>query len=265
VVVNAGSLQRPAQPEAIPDALKLRPDRLAQPQFWVNSSRTAATNPLGWALGFKEISAATNARTMIAALLPGVGFGNKIPLLMPEAPPAAAAGMACLLLANLDSFVFDYLLRQKLHGQTINLFVLEQLPVIASGRFDEPLPHAFATRIRAAGLMNGNHRHPSVSDFVVPQVLALSYTAHDLEPFARDLGYVDAAGQALAPIVWDDEDRRVRLAALDALFMYLYGLDEADAGYVLDTFPIIRAQDVAAFGRYRTRDEVLEWLRVLAV
>lgn len=264
VVVNAGNLQRAAQPEAIPHASKLRPDRLAQPQFWVDSARTAA-NPCGWALGFKEITAATNARTMIAALLPGVGFGNKVPLLLPEAlAPDAAARAASLLLATLDSFAFDYVLRQKLHGQTINLFVLEQLPVIAPGRFDEPLPQSFATRMRAAGLMNGDHPAPSVADFVLPQVLALSYTAHDLAPFARDLGYVDAAGQALPPFVWDDEDRRARLAALDALFMHLYGLDAADAGYVLDTFPIVRAQDEAAFGRYRTKDDVLELLRVLA-
>ena len=82
-------------------------------------------------------------------------------------------------------------------------------------------------------------------------------------PFARDLGYVDAQGKVLPPIVWDDEDRRARLAALDALFMHLYGLSEDDAGYILDSFPIVREQDQAAFGRYRTRDDVLAQLRLL--
>ena len=52
--------------------------------------------------------------------------------------------------------------------------------------------------MRAAGLMNGHHPQPTVADFVIPQVLALSYTAHDLAPFARDLGYVDARGAVLA-------------------------------------------------------------------
>ena len=87
--------------------------------------------------------------------------------------------------------------------------------------------------------------------------VALSYTAHDLAPFARDLGYVDAQGQVLPPFVWNDEDRRRRLAALDALFFYLYGLGLEDAAYVMDTFPIVRQQDIAAFGRYRTQDDVL--------
>ena len=110
--------------------------------------------------------------------------------------------------------------------------------------------------------MNGHHAQPTVADFVVAQVLALSYTAHDLAPFARDLGYVDAAGEVLPPITWDDEDRRARRAALDALFFHLYGLSEDDAAYVLGTFPIVRQQDIAAFGRFRTQDDVLALLRL---
>jgi len=96
-----------------------------------------------------------------------------------------------------------------------------------------------------------------VADFVIPQVLALTYTAHDMAPFARDLGYVDASGQVLPPFAWNEEERRARLAALDALFFYLYGLDADDAGYILDTFPIVRDQDQKAFGRYRTKEDVL--------
>ena len=92
-------------------------------------------------------------------------------------------------------------------------------------------------------------------------MLHLSYTAHDLAPFARDLGHVNADGSVKPPFVWNDEDRRARLAALDGLFMHLYGLNEDDAAYILDTFPIVREQDTAAFGRYRTQDDVLAQLR----
>lgn len=108
--------------------------------------------------------------------------------------------------------------------------------------------------------MNGAHSRPTISDFVVPQVLALTYTAHDMAPFARDLGYVDAQGQVLPPFIWNDEERRKRLAALDALFFHLYGLDPGDAAYIMDTFPIVREQDEKAFGRYRTKDDVLALL-----
>jgi hypothetical protein len=99
-----------------------------------------------------------------------------------------------------------------------------------------------------------------VADFVLPQVLALTYTAHDMAPFARDMGYVDDAGEVLPPLVWNEEERRARLAALDALFFYLYGLDANDAAYMLDTFPIVSEHDHKAFGCYRTKDDVLKLL-----
>ena len=218
-------------------------------------------NPYQWAVGYKEISAPTNERSMIATLLPAAAFGNKVPLLIPQGlPPEEAARTASLIAANFNAIAFDFVLRQKLQGQTINLFILEQLPVIAPARFNEPLPAAFAKAMRAADLMNGHHPNPTVVDFVVPQVLALSYTAHDMAPFARDLGYLDAAGQVLPPFVWNEEERRARLAALDALFFYLYGLNADDAAYILDTFPIVRDQDIKAFGRYRTKEDILALL-----
>ncbi|MDP2006598.1 MAG: hypothetical protein Q8K45_13050, partial [Rubrivivax sp.] len=263
VTVNAENLHRAAQPSPIRNAEKVDPARLPAPQYWVVDE---ADGLLGreWALGFKEITAPTNMRTMISAMLPNAAFGNKLPLLLiPDVDSASAARMAALLCANLNALAFDFVLRRKLQGQTINWFILEQLSVIAAATFDSPLSAPFAARMRETGLMNGHHPSPTVADFVIPQVLALSYTAHDLAPFARDLGYVDAQGQVLPPFTWDDEDRRRRLAALDALFFHLYGLGEDDAAYVMDTFPIVRQQDEATFGRYRTKDDVLALLRLM--
>ncbi|MFM8899786.1 MAG: Eco57I restriction-modification methylase domain-containing protein [Burkholderiales bacterium] len=263
VVIHAENLHRAAQPEPIQSAMKEQADRYPVAQFYVPSQETRA-NRFPWALGFKEISAPTNARTMIASIVPGVGFGNKLPLLVPQVEDAReAARMVALLCATLNSLAFDFVLRQKLQGQTINLFILEQLPAIAPDRFDQPLPTAFTMRMRQAGLMNGHHANPSVADFVIPQVLALSYTAHDLAPFAKDLGYVNEDGSVKPPVVWNEEERCARMNALDALFMHLYGLNADDAAYVMDTFPIVRQQDVAAFGHYRTQAEVLRLLALM--
>ena len=63
--------------------------------------------------------------------------------------------------------------------------------------------------------------------------------------------------------VCNDEEHRTRLAALDALFFWLYGLGADDAAYILDTFPIVRDQDIKAFGSYRTKDDVLTVLAIL--
>jgi hypothetical protein len=265
VVVNAANLHRAAQQEALGATEKADPARYPVVQYWVAQSDAELPQGLGYCLGFKDVTAPTNVRTMIAALLPRAGYGNTLPVLLPDSLaelPGPYARWVALLLANFASFAFDFVARQKVQGQHLNWFVVEQLPVIAPARFDEPLPAAFAAAMRKAGLMNGQHPHPTVADFVLPQVLALSYTAHDLAPFARDLGYVDEAGAALPPIAWNDEERRQRIAALDALFFHLYGLGADDAAYILDSFPIVREQDLKALGRYRSRDDILQCLKL---
>ena len=267
VVVNLENLHRAAQQEAISSDEKASCDRYPAPQYWVDASNAKELQGSGYALAFKDVTAPTNMRTMIAALLPAAGFGNTLPLLLPASEDDHArahyARIASLLLANLGVFAFDFVARQKVQGQHLNWFVVEQLPVIAPARFNDPLPAAFAQAMRAAKLMNGHHPQPTVADFVIPQVLALTYTAHDMAPFARDLGYVDAAGAVLPPFVWNDEERRARLAALDALFFWLYGIGADDAQYILSTFPIVREQDVRAFGHYRTEADILALLPLL--
>ena len=78
-----------------------------------------------------------------------------------------------------------------------------------------------------------------------------------MAPFARELGYNGP------PFIWDDEERRHLRARLDALYFHLYGLSREDAGYVLDTFPIVRREDEAKFGTYRTRHLILAYMNAL--
>ena len=56
----------------------------------------------------------------------------------------------------------------------------------------------------------------------------------------------------------------IGFTTLDALFMHLYGLNEDDAGYILDSFPIVREHDGAAFGDYRTKSLILVGMRRIA-
>jgi hypothetical protein len=241
IVVHADNVHRPGQPEATSAEHHADPKWCPTPQFWVPGTEVREHNAAGWALCFKEITAPTNQRTMIAAIAPGVGFGNKVPLLL--AQPHAGEPYetwAPLLLASLNSFAFDFVARQKVHGQTINLFILEQLPV--------PSRAAFARKIG----------RQTVGAFATDQVLHLSYTAEDLRPFAVALGF---GGD---PFPWDEEDRRHRMARLDALFFQLYGIDRVDADYILNQFPIVRADDEREFGRFLTRDLILAYMSAIA-
>jgi hypothetical protein len=264
VVLNLANLKRAAQQASLADLDKQAPGRFPKPQYWVLRGSIPVTQEFEYCVAYKSVTAPSNMRTMIAAILPACGVGNSMAMLLPTGQrDSNSARVLSLLLANINSVAYDFVLRQKVQGQNLNWFIVEQTCVIAAARFEVPLPAAFTTHMRESGLMNGHHAQPTVADFVIPQVLALSYTAHDLAPFARDLGYVDAQGDVLPPFVWNDEARRARMAALDALFFYLYGINVDDAAYMLDTFPIVRQQDEAAFGRYRTKDEVLALLRLM--
>ena len=236
VVVNPANVNRPAQPRNATLEDHLNPGWLPTPQFWVPESRCGWPSRSTWVLGFKEITASTNVRTFIAALLPTVGFGNKVPLLLPETTDRNE----WLLAANFNAMPFDFVARQKLQGQTLNLFIVEQLPVIVFDGYDQRFGYATAREL------------------VRDHVLRLTYTAYDMAPFARDLGY---DGQ---PYRWDEEERRHLRARLDALYFHLYGLTREDASYVLDTFPIVRREDEAKYGRYRTKDLILAYMNALA-
>ena len=98
----------------------------------------------------------------------------------------------------------------------------------------------------------------TAGELVHEHVLRLTFTSDDMSPFARDLGYTGS------PFVWDAEERRHLRARLDALYFHLYGLSRDDAGYILDTFPIVREKDEKEFGSYRTKELILAYMNALA-
>ncbi len=244
VVVNPENLNRPAQPREATADERAAPNWLPAPQFWVSIDDAEWPEGLGWTVAFKHVTAPTNVRTMIVCLAPRAGFGNSLPILSSTGGMSeeikAYKESSHLVCANLNAFALDFVTRQKVQGQNLNWFIVEQLPVIAPADYDQPFG---ATTARA---------------LVRDHVLRLTYTAHDMKPFARDLGYDGP------PFVWDEEERRHLRARLDALYFHLYGLSRDDAGYILDTFPIVRREDEKQFGRYRTRDLILAYMNALS-
>ena len=239
IVNREGNLFRPGQPDRTLDDEYLDPAFAPRPRYWISKQESDIAGNSRWLLAFKDITASTNVRTMIAAIVPQAGCGHTLPLLAPAESGFNGETAACLL-ANLNSFGFDYVARQKVQATHLTWYIIEQLPVIAPDAYDRPFGATTA--------------HALVRD----HVLRLTYTAHDVAPFARDLGYDGP------PFPWNDDDRRHLRARLDALYFHLYGLSRDDAGYVLDTFPIVRREDERQFGRYRTRDMVLTYMNALA-
>jgi hypothetical protein len=237
------------------------------PQYWVSRGAVEWPGDMPAVIAFRDIARPTDVRTMIAALVPFCAAGNKLPLIVPLVPEngksAKAKALAGyrealpLLVSNLNSIVFDFVTRQKVHAANLNWYIVEQLPVVP--------PAAYA---RAFG-------PKTARDIVRAEVLALTYTAHDMAPFARDMGYIDpATGEAKPPFVFDVQDRLRRRARLDAVYFMLYFPSSTPteiaalrdtAAYIYSTFPIVEREERAAHqGRYLSRELCLAYINALA-
>jgi hypothetical protein len=195
------------------------------PRYWVPSKdvdeRIGGWGDKEWMLGWRDIARSTDERTMICAPLPKVAVGHKIPLFFPY------ADNACLL-ANLNSFVLDYVCRQKFAGTSLAYFIVKQLPVLAPSGLAGESPWDGRSTLR---------------EWIEERVLELSYTSWDMRGFAKDLG------DAGAPFVWDEERRFAMRAELDAAYFHLYGVERDDVGYIMDSFGAFRRNDPERFER----------------
>jgi hypothetical protein len=220
------------------------------PYYWVSNNEV---NQLledkgwdrGWLIGWRDVTdARASARTLIASVIPRAGVNDKFLLMLPK----ASAQLSAALLGSLCSLVCDYVARQKVGGLALKYFTIKQFPILEPDRYAE------------ADLA-----------FIVPRVLELTFTAHDLKPWAEDLGFNGP------PFPWNPERRALLRAELDAYYAILYGLTRDELRYILDpadvmgvdypseTFRVLKNNERKQFGEYRTQRLVLEaWDRLSA-
>lgn len=247
VRVNAQNVHNAALSTDVTAEEKADPDFVPTPQYWVLASNVSLPENYPWVLAFRDIARATDIRTMIATAAPRAAFGNKAPLILPDENKDRRGTQ--LLLANLNSLIFDYVTRSKVHSTSMNWYIIEQLPVV-------PLQRYLDTKFGAK----------SANEIVSEAVLELSYTANDMAPFAKDMGYVDDVDNAKPPFIWNEERRLHLVAKLDAIFFHLYGItNRDDVRYIYSTFPIIEREELAKWGgAYRSRELCLGYMNALA-
>ena len=219
---------------------KGNPSFYVTPRYWVPVFEVDAQLDgwdRDWFLGFRDVTNATNERTAIFSIIPKIGVGHTLPLMFTN---EETIKISCLL-GNLNSFVFDYIARQKVGGIHLTFMYLKQLPVLP--------PSAYTS---------------ADIEYIAPRVLELVYTAYDLCPFAEDMGY---HGE---PFRWDEVRRAQLRAELDAYYARLYGLTRDELRYILDpkevhgedfpgeTFRVLKEKEMRRYGEYRTRRLVLE-------
>lgn len=200
-----------------------------------------------WIIGFRDITNATNERTFVCSPIPDAfGVGNSATLLYAERGTMPGA----LLLGMMSSLVFDYTTRQKIGGSHASIGFVKQFPIL--------IPAQIQT--------SGYERE------IVERVARLCWFNHDLDGWMEELREECPEEYDLPdePIIWNEEQRTVWQAELDAIFAHLYGLRTEDLRYILDpedvcgkgcineTFRVLKEREIRELGEYRTKRLVLE-------
>jgi len=210
---------------------------VVQPRWW--ASQKTILERLGRSdapalIGFRDVTRATDSRTMLASFIPLSGMINTAPVIsFDEAPPAR---LQCCLVANLNSFVLDYVTRQKIGHIHLNFFIVEQLPVLPPDTYSDRCPW---------------EKSKTLERWISERVLKLSCTSNDMVPLAKAAGFKELVHK------WKPDERAQLLAELDAAYLLLYGIKRDDAEYMLSTFSGSADSLPELFGNTSTKDLVL--------
>lgn len=241
---------------AIPSLPELHnPNSYIMPWYWVPqeevNNRLVKIDSKGniiwkwthkWLIGFRNITNSTNERTFILSPIPDAyGVGNSATLLFVERGTMPGA----ILLGMMSSLPFDYAIRQKVGGINMSTFFVKQFPVLTPEQVSS----------------SGYERD------IVERVARLCWFNHDLDGWMEELREECPEEYSLPeePVVWNEEQRAVWQAELDAIFAHLYGLSTEDLRYILDpedvcgkgcineTFRVLKERELRELGAYRTK------------
>lgn len=167
------------------------PNAQVFPRYWVSDAdlpNGPEDDLIKFNLAYRWIARTTDERTCIATVVPHAGFGNSSPIFK----TAQRSQLEAMLPAVLTSFVCDFVTRQKLGGANLTFGTMNQVSVLGPAILE------------------------SHAAFILPRVLELTYTAWDLQMFARECGYNGP------PFRWDEERRFLLRCELDAAFFHMY-------------------------------------------
>ena len=207
----------------------------ALPRYWIPKndviSKVSTVSNYGWLMGVRRtMSAVADSRSVVFNVFPFTGTSDSIFLLF----SSVALKKICVLISLFNSFLLDYIARQKASGGNLSYFIIKQLP------FPDP-----------------NNIPLWLINFIVPRVIELTYTSTDIKDFAKDTGFVSS------PFIWNEERRKKIQCEMDAAIFRFFGLPKKDIDYILETFNIVQNRDIEQFGEYRTKRLILEaWDRM---
>ena len=261
--------------KVVGDHEKRNPHYTVEPRYWVARSLVQEklrerrwTRP--WLVLYGRKNNRSNRRTFTTAVVPTCASVDVAPIVLSRVRDNDVLSVVVALAVG-QSLVFDFLVRTRLIGFSIGKNLLSEIPVPEASRYTTPCPWEHSR---------------TIIDWIQLRLLELTYTAWDLEPFARDCNW------AGPPFRWNEDRRISLLCELDAAFFHLYlptdregywrparhaeGVPSEEppeqvadlmahfpnprdaVSYILDTFPGVRDKDEANHGEYRTKRIILE-------
>lgn len=153
-------------------------------------------------LAYRLISHSQNERTMISTIVPpGYVCGNSIAIVKTD----GSLKVLPFLCGVLNSFVLDYLVRQKVSAN-VNIFYFLELPV---------------PRLNSGNLF----------DSIAKKVVQLVAITSEFSKLKEEFGVIST--------VTDEKDRQLVRAKIDALVAKLYELNKEELRHILAQFPVI--------------------------
>jgi hypothetical protein len=237
VVVDESNWMRQGQPDTTSLVQHQNPEFLVEPRWWVDEReirRVLKGRGSAKLIAFKNVTSPTNQRTMIATFTPYCGLVHSAPVIL-TGEEVSPRRTACLL-ANLNSFAYDFVCRQKIGGVNLSYFIIEQNPTFAPEFYDQSCPWSKRQRLEK---------------WITDRVLKLTCVSNDMKPLAEAAGF--------KPLVhkWDPTERRELQAELDAAFFLLYGIVAKDVEYILSTFAGLRKEPEPTLTLPRSFDRIL--------
>jgi hypothetical protein len=211
------------------------PSKSIQPQWRVPNGkvpRKARGRVERYRVGFCDVTSPTNERSMIAALIPpNTICGDKVPAFV-FSPEFEWTYMPWLAVAN--SFALDFIARKKV-ALKMSLGIVDSLPfpVMTRDRAD----------VRA----------------LVPLAARLTCTATEMDEYWSALHEQGWVGDPEPNGATDDEERLRLKASIDAIVARdVFGLSVDEMMFVLSTFPTAARYEEARWGKFWSRELILE-------
>jgi hypothetical protein len=216
-------------------------------------------------LAMRTVASSTNQRTLIVNLnQKNVFFAHSANSIYLNSP------ISLYFLAILNSFISDYLVRQKVSAN-VNIFYIDTLPIPIVDENNLYFTALFPRVMRLICMgkdyqdlwdknsqnIDWNNLNTSDAPLRYPSKVDFSHCSDVWDESMIINGKTETANR------YDIGDRAQLRAEIDAIVAHLYGLSRDEMSYILDTFTALSNAEIREFGEFRSKRMVLEEMKRL--